>query len=719
MDLLNPPKSRGRYVFDLETNGLLAEVSRVHCAVIYDIDTDELIGFRPNELPKFLIRYRQATMLVGHNIIGFDCQVIAKLYGFYPNPDCILEDTLPLARLLYADVKQEDFPKAKAWKKYKQAVDEWLKGQREAVADQWGEEVVDDWDYGAPPFKAPKEFPGQFVGSHSLEAWGYRLGHEKKGDYSKEMKAKGLDPWAEFNEAMYEYMLQDARVNVGLWRHLIGLEGYSPAAVALEMACQDLVCRMERNGWPLNVVKAQELYMKLCQRRSELEKELVAAFPPWEVRLEDFIPKRDNKTRGYKAGVPVERWETREFNPASRDHIADRLIAKYGWKPTEYTEGGSAKVDDEVLQRLPYPEAKVLAEYFTVQKRLGQLGEGNQAWLKQVTKKGRIHARYNSNGALTGRATHSNPNIAQVPSVGAEYGWDCRSLFHVPKGWTQLGADQSGLELRCLGSFMYAFDKGRYIEVVLHGDIHWENAKALYGLPDDTVRDEEGNPSHKKMRGVAKTFIYAFLYGAGPEKLGSITGVTPEEAKLWLTDETHRANLHAIINRFKKRKMPVPSKARLLLIYKGEQLTASFLKKFPALKRLLKVVKGTAKDKGWLKGLDGRKLPIRSEHAALNTLLQSAGAVICKSWITMAEKALRDAGLKLSEALHGDWDAGADVVFLGWIHDELQVAVRNGLEEKVSAILIECGRRAGDPFASWRCPTDVEVKAGSNWAECH
>ena len=139
-------------------------------------------------------------------------------------------------------------------------------------------------------------------------------------------------------------------------------------------------------------------------------------------------------------------------------------------------------------------------------------------------------------------------------------------------------------------------------------------------------------------------------------------------------------------------------------------LRARFLKKFPALARLVKFVKNAA-SKGWLKGIDGRKLPVRSEHAALNTLLQSAGAIVCKSWIVMAEKALVASGLK-----HG-WDG--DFVFLGVVHDECQVAVRIGLEEQVSAILIETGRHAGDKFPSWKCPTDVDVKPGDNWAECH
>lgn len=659
-DTLSRWRGGKRYVFDIETNGLLiGGGDRVHCAVLYDIDTDEIIGFRPNELGKFLKLYRAAEVLIGHNIIGFDIPFLQRTFGFTPNETCEIIDTLPLARLVYSDIKGEDFPRAKAWKKFKEARDAWA-GPGEFRS------------------KAPLEFPGQFVGSHSLEAWGYRLGSERKGDYSKEMKEQGLDPWASFNEAMFDYMLQDARVNVALFRHLMAQEP-AELSIVIEMDTQALCCRMERNGWPLDVEKASELYSRLAQRRTELERTLKEVFPPWEVRLEDFVPKRDNKKLGYVKDVPVPRWETKEFNPASRDHIADRLINKYGWEPREYTDGGSAKIDDEVLTKLPYPEAKLLAEYFLIQKRIGQIGEGNQAWLKQVSKKGKIHARYNTGGTVTGRMSHSSPNIAQVPSVGAAYGRDCRVLFTVPRGWVQLGADQSGLELRCLGSFMAAFDAGAYIQVVLNGDVHWENAKALFGLPDDTVRDEKGNPKHKQMRDVAKTFIYAFLYGAGDAKLGSIIG---KGAKA------------------------------------GAQLRARFLKKFPALARLIKAVQAAAK-KGWLKGLDGRKIPVRSEHAALNSLLQSAGAVICKRWMTLADQMLRDAGLVFSEALNGDWDPEANIVMLGAIHDEGQWAVKPDVADKAAAIIQEAGRLAGNIFQSWKCPTDVETKLGTDWAACH
>jgi DNA polymerase I-like protein with 3'-5' exonuclease and polymerase domains len=648
------------FVSDIETDGLLEAVTVIHSAVLIDAETEEVWDFEPAEIPLYLQLYAKIVAdggrIVGHNFIGYDAAVIEKLHGIPIPPAENLVDTVCLAKLLFSDIKASDFPAAKAWKSYKAKLDE---------TTALGSTVP------PPAMKAPLEFPGQFVGMHSLEAWGYRLGSERKGDYSKEMKDQGLDPWASWNPAMHDYMIQDGRVNLALFRHLMSFEP-SPQSVLLEMRVQRLCSKIERNGWPFNVSEAERLYQDLTAERERLSQDLRSLFPPWVVQLEDFIPARDNKTKGYVKGVPVPRFETIEFNPSSRDHIIDRLKNKYGWVPRDddYTDGGKPKVDDDILKRLPYPEAKALARYFLIQKRIGQLGEGNQAWLRVVSKEGKIHGRYNTNGASTGRATHYNPNISQVPSVGAEYGRDCRALFTVPRGWRQIGADQAGLELRCLGSFIAAFDGGKYIEVVLNGDIHWENAKALFGLPDDTVRDDE-NPQHKKMRNVAKTFIYAFLYGAGDAKLGSIVG-----------------------------------KGRVA----GAKLRARFLTKFPALKKLIAAVQSAAK-KGWLKGLDGRKLPVRSEHSALNTLLQSAGAIICKQWIADAEQALVDAGLK-----HG-WDG--DFAILGWVHDELQVACRAGLEDQIAAILVETARRAGDPFPSWRCPTDGDAKIGANWAECH
>ena len=511
----------------------------------------------------------------------------------------------------------------------------------------------------------PPEFPGHLIGSHSLEAWGYRLG-KHKGDYSKDMKAKGLDPWAEWNEEMHQYMITDAVVTLELYRKIMAQEP-SEQSVTLEHRVAWLCEQITRNGFPFDVQKASELYASLANEREGLRRELVSLFPNWKVRLPDFIPARNNKTQGYVKGVPVERWKEHEFNPASRKHIADRLIDKYQWEPKVFTQErvkdddgswaqpGSPKIDDEVLQSLPYPEAKKLARYFLIEKRIGQIAEGNEAWLK-VQKEGKVHARYNTNGAVTGRATHSKPNISQVPRISSPFGRECRELFHVPGGWVQIGADQSGLELRCLASDMAAFDKGKYAEIVTQGDVHTANQQAA-GL---TTRDQ------------AKTFIYAFLYGAGPDKIGSIAGGGAG---------------------------------------KGRQLRDAFLKKTPALAKLIKTVK-TAAGKGWIKGIDGRRLPVRSEHAALNTRLQGAGAVICKQWGADLEEALVNQGLR-----HG-WDG--DFVFLSFSHDEYQLAVRDApkLIELVSKTAVETGRKAGEPYG-FKCPLDVEYKIGRNWSECH
>jgi DNA polymerase-1 len=331
-----------------------------------------------------------------------------------------------------------------------------------------------------------------------------------------------------------------------------------------------LCAQIERNGFPFDHQKATALLGRLVDEREQLRRELVGLFPNWHERLPDFVPKRNNRTQGYITGVPVERWREHEFNPSSRDHIADRLTAKYGWQPDQWTDGGKPVVDDEVLSKLPFPEAQKLARSFLLDKRIGQLAEGSQAWLN-VAKNGKIHASYNTNGAVTGRATHSHPNISQVPRVSSPFGRHCRALFTVPDGWVLIGADQSGLELRCLASDMAAFDRGAYVEVVTQGDVHTENQTAA-GLP---TRDN------------AKTFIYAFLYGAGDDKIGSIVGRGREA---------------------------------------GSRLKAAFLAKTPALKALIDVVKGAAK-RGWIKGIDGRKMPIRSDHAALNTRLQNSGAM--------------------------------------------------------------------------------------------
>jgi len=323
-----------------------------------------------------------------------------------------------------------------------------------------------------------------------------------------------------------------------------------------------------------------------------------------------------------------------------------------GWKPELMTEQGKPKVDEAVLKTLDYPEAALLNEYLLINKRIGQLATGANGWLKMV-KDGKIHGRVNTNGAATGRCTHSKPNVAQTPSIGAAYGKECRELFHAPEGYSLVGADLSGLELRCLAHFMSKYDDGSYADVVVNGDIHTLNQKAA-GLPT---------------RNNAKTFIYGFLYGAGPAKIGSIVNGSEKE---------------------------------------GRKLIAKFMKATPAIKLLRAAVAEAVEKQGYLAGLDGRQLPIRSGHAALNTLLQSAGAVLSKKASVILYENLTLNDLKWGE----DWAQVAHV------HDEVQLIARKEIADYVGQQAVKSFQLAGE-YYDFRCPITGEYKVGNNWADTH
>ena len=382
-------------------------------------------------------------------------------------------------------------------------------------------------------------------------------------------------------------------------------------------------------------------------KREEIKKVMDDTFEP-------LVEERWSEKTGKKLKDKVT-----PFNPGSRQQIAYRLMKKYDWKPTEFTPAGQVKIDEDVLKKLDYPEAKTLADYFLIDKRISQLAEGDQAWLK-LERNGIIHGSINTNGAVTGRATHQSPNLAQVPAVRSPYGRECRSLFTVPNGFKQVGCDLSGLELRCLAHYMHRWDNGTYGDTVINGkqsdgtDIHTVNQRAA-GL---STRDQ------------AKTFIYAFLYGAGDAKIGSVTGGGSRE---------------------------------------GKALKAKFFAAVPALKNLRNAV-GTASKRGYLVGLDGRHVHVRSEHAALNTLLQSAGALISKQWLIEVDLWATEKGLKYG--LDADW------AMLGWIHDEIQFAVKEEFADEFGRAVVDCARRAGDYF-SFNIPIGAEYSTGMNWAETH
>ena len=674
-------KSGPRLLFDFETNGLMPEVSKIHCIVAKDVDTLEVHIFRPDEIEEGLEFLLSASYLTGHNIIGYDLPVATHIYPDFPDLAAPLYggieivDTLVMSKLVYSNIKIIDAMRVK-------------KGQ------------------AASGFFAP----------HGLDAWGQRFGFPK-GTYSADMKALGLDPWENFNENMLKYCIQDVELNYRLWLKLMS-KNPTPGSVHTEHEVHKICLEQEAVGFPFDVPAAATLQVELIGKRAELEGKVSALFEDWYardggkaanvtakktryVKLKEFPPVRHKAVQSgprkgviepiyalsmFEEGSRYTKIKMVEFSPGSRDHVANRLSAVYGWVPTEFTNDGKPKVDDEILSDLDYPPCELLTEYYVVAKRLGTLADGKSAWLKNVTSEGRLHGRCNTNGAITHRATHSI--IANVPSLfnakgPVAYGGEMRSLFCTIPGHKIVGADVSGLELRGLAHFMAKYDGGAYAKELLKGDIHTANMKAA-GLP---TRDN------------AKTFIYAFLYGAGDEKIGTIAPPTAAEIEKWGKDP-------AITKRIlKDGREPTPKLVATFI--KGAKLKARFLAKTPALKMLIDDVKKAAK-KGWIKGLDGRTLYVKSMHSALNALLQSAGAIVCKMWVIEIRKAAIELGLK----------PGTDFQQLIWYHDETQTLVVIGKEDTFVRATEVAINRCTDIFAL-RCPLASEAKVGDNWKETH
>lgn len=630
-----------KLIFDIETNGLLDQLNRVHCLVIRNADTGEIVydyaaghagQLGGPDLLEALATLEGADEIIGHNIIGFDIPALQKVCpGFKPRGR--ITDTLVMSRAL--------FPK----------------------------ERLMDKDY---PLIRKKKLPGNLLGSHSLQAWGYRL-CDYKGDYS--------GGWEVWSQEMQDYCVQDTQVTLALYNRLhkeaIAIPD-SSTFLDLEHQVATIVSRQERHGFLFDMEKARPLLVKLVKRRDELEAKLVEAFKPWWVPRGLFTPKKDNKKQGYTADVQLTKVELVTFNPSSRDHIADRLQKVLGWKPNAFTDGGKPMVDESVLNGMTQPEAKLLAEYLMVQKRIGQLSDGKEALLRHVRKDGRIHGSVNTNGAHTGRMTHSHPNMAQVPGGKSPYGHEFRECLTVLPGYKLVGCDADALELRDLAGYMAIFDGGAYIDVVLKGDkalgtdMHSVNARAL-GLDPQHVYFIDG----RKLSGrdIAKVWFYAFIYGAGDQKLGEI--------QIGGRDED------------KQRRV-------------GKRARASFLKNLPALGRLTEKAKQKCKDPGFLVGLDRRRLYPRSEHAALNTLLQSAGAVLMKKALVILDDALQAQGLV----------PGSDYEFVANVHDEWQIEVKEAHAETVGRTARQAIIDAGVAF-NFRCPLDGNYVIGASWAETH
>mgnify|MGYP003648448079 FL=1 len=587
-----------RLVFDIEADGL--DPSVIHCIVAIDPDTNEVYKYDPTQLEEGLNLLASADKLIGHNIIGYDIPAIEKVTG-RDFSHMQLVDTLVLSRL----------------------------------------------------FKPTRE------GGHGLESWGYRLKYNK-GDYGQSEGA-----WDKYTPEMLEYCVNDVELNVKVYNALkFESKGFTAQSVRLEHEVAKIIDLQKRNGFLLDVEKATKLVAMFEEKLANLVVQVQEVFKPkviiqmltGQLTAAGKISKmsKDQHDKGVRlteeeytsmcdigAKGIIERRTYIEFNLGSRKQIGEYLI-EFGWKPKKHTPTGQPIVDETTLSKLTkIPQAGLIAEYLMLQKRLAQVN----SWLKEMTDDSRVHGYVNPNGAVTGRMTHSHPNMAQVPSSNSPYGTECRGCWTVPPKHKLVGIDASGLELRMLAHYM---NDEEYTNEILNGDIHSANQR-LAGL---------------ESRNQAKTFIYALLYGAGDAKLGTVVGRGRDA---------------------------------------GTKLRRQFFDNLPSFKALTTRVQSQAKG-GFLKGLDGRKLTVRSPHAALNTLFQGAGAIVMKQAIITFNQAIESQVLRAK--------------FVGNIHDEWQLECHEDDAHAVGKAGVEAIRQTTH-LLNLNCPLDGEYQVGYNWSETH
>jgi DNA polymerase I len=697
-----------RLHFDIEANGFLDVVTKVHCIHLKDVDTKQKFGFAPNQIPEALEMLEKADECIAHFGIGYDFAVLDKLHGFKPKK---ATDSFIVVKTMRPSQKDSDIGLVKAGR-----------------------------------------LPSKMHGKHSIEAWGYRLGVQKLH--------ADIEDWSEFTPEMAERCESDVDVQDALWDWLKP-EAYSAQALELEHRIARLVRRMEAAGCWFDSKAAQELHVALLGKQEAIAKDLIAEFGSWyepvkrgllpDGTAQTWTPKRPSKEHGYWGeyenvevekteklsafdiadgkkpwtarvlkkvfkGYPCTKIEPVTFNPSSRKHIIKKL-KEMGWEPQEFTESGEAKVDDDVLESLSdtFPQASKLVEYLLLDKRLGQIADGDNAWLKKVHDDDKMHGAMDTMGTVHSRASHFSPNMGQVPAAKSPYGAECRALFG-PNGITtsqagwggvdeeivQVGADMSGLQLRALAHLLHPLDGGRYSEIVTSGDVHWSHTQAMGLVGPDVPRDKDSELHNILREKGAKTFGYAYLFGCFPPKSGRVVRDCLTTAKNknpewgYLFDKFFKATTAKGALRIRSDKEV------------GTEVRKSFDEKLK-LAGLHKKLEACMKHyKKHLPGLDGRLVPCRSQHSALNFACSSIEAILCKQWLCDSVEALEAKGYV--------W--GRDFVLMLWVHDEQQMACRKSIAEEVGKTLVECAIQAGVKLG-FRVPLASEFKIGRNWLDCH
>ena len=509
--------------------------------------------------------------------------------------------------------------------------------------DWWDAKIVDTWTISSVLNPDRPRLAGT-KGPHGLEAYGVRSGilkpvQEQWDEWEDSMFIRCRED-VEINEWAFKYLQEESRQDAWDWA----------TAIDVEHKAAFIIAEQERNGWYFYKEKALKHIEYLDKEMNDIDEVVVPMMPPKKEYLtpikklfkangrytkqvcdwygiDEKDALKDNPPIKFPEGMTEEIASTEGIfqrvkeippNPNSDIQMKEFLLTQ-GWLPDEYTPKGSPRLTESSLDSVTGDAGQLLARRKVLQARRTMLWSKNdpenKGWIALIRDDGRIEATCNPAGAVTGRAVHKK--IVNVPRTTTEFGTEMRECFGVPEGRTQIGYDATGLELRCLAHYMNDED---YIHQVLYGDAHTINMIAA-GLPD---------------REMAKTFIYALIYGAGDLKIGRIVGGNSTQ---------------------------------------GKELKWKFFKAIPALDVLLTRTKTVAK-RGFLKGLDGRKLMVRSDHSALNTQLQAAGATVMKyayiyldGWLT-AEGYKHDA-----RSLSDIYAPMASVLKVGDIHDEGQMDV--------------------------------------------
>jgi DNA polymerase I-like protein with 3'-5' exonuclease and polymerase domains len=558
-------------VFDIETDDLKA--TKIHCIVAQDMDTGQLYKYPPEKLLEGYELLANADTLIGHNIIGFDIPMVEK-FGDVDLSKIPVIDTLVLSRL----------------------------------------------------FNPNRE------GGHSLEKWGYKLGYHKIE----------FSDYLNYSKEMMDYCVRDVQLNAVVLKKLREeSKGFSKQCIALEQNIARIIKQQEVNGFKFDLQSALILLAELREKKQAIEDEVHSTFKPkWVddklvkpyIKKDGDLSKRGLTDDEYQRCIdtnnfePFMRQKLVDFNLGSRKQIGEYLI-DFGWKPERFTPTGQPIVDEKTLSAITHiHEAKLIADFLLLQKRIAQV----DSWVEGVQEDGRVHGFVIPNGAITGRMTHRNPNMAQVPAVYSPYGKECRACWTVEEGNVLLGVDASGLEIRMLAHYM---NDEEYTNEIINGDIHTSNQK----LAQLESRDK------------AKTFV--------------VGGTTAD----------------------------------------GKRARQYFFDNKPTFKSLRDRVQ-RASTKNYLKGLDGRKLYVRNQHSALNTLLQGAGAIIMKQGLVMLDELLRLNNMEYK--------------FVANIHDEWQIEVPKDKADFIGKFAVESIVNAGKHF-NLRCPLDGEYKIGANWSETH